>query len=87
MGLTGECQHSPREVGGSSYLQSELPNLLPLNVIVVVHVLLIALGNEVPKQWCHICSQVITAVRVSLAGAGEIQNKTEPFLVSLPSLV
>lgn len=42
------------------------------------------LGSQtVVRTW----GQLITAIRVSLVGASGMQNRTEPFLVSLPSHV
>lgn len=60
---------------------------LSLSVLVVTHVLLMDLGNWIPKQWCHIWGQLITTIRLSMAVAGNVKNRTKPFLVSLPSHV
>ena len=89
----GACRRMPAlppqgGVGGSSYLLSELPYESTLNLIVVVRALLIACFGELASQTVvpfnhQICSQMITAIRVSLAGVSEMQNRTEPFLVSL----
>ena len=43
-----------------------------------------SLGNWIPKQGCHKWSQQIIAIRVSMTVSGNIKNRAEPFLVSLP---